>query len=474
MISGAESVILNGCREVGNGAYGKVFVGYDGDSSRQENKRAVKRRYITIDSRVSPGCIHVNEIDSLCNFNHPRILHAVHLQRKNPIPDRFSTSNVDTFGQRDGRKYKADLIYVLTEAANCDLQSRKMYDTTFGPSNIDNIREYMWQILDGVLYLHTMGFIHKDLKPSNILDFSNDGKIDIKICDFDMCTPDLPDYIWKKAMTVEYCAPEILKQFHDTTYSKKVDVWSAGLILYYMIKGTTIFRRNKLDGQQLDEYAIAIQELYMPGGDKDHIIDDSIASVKLVPPDLDLGHDDIQDLFNHMCEVNEEKRWDIKQCMQHKFFQGRQVPEYQPSNDHVLEKPHFTEEMLNIFDEKIDEIMNENDAYVFFLGLDILSRVCIKPNKTNHKNLAICCYNIALKFFQKEDANCIALDDENVKTIEYRIIAEKLEGKIYRNTVYSKIGGDHKQIYKYLANDKIYPRKLSEVVDAISEMRKKT
>lgn len=31
MISGVESVLLNDCKEVGNGAYGKVFVGYDGD-----------------------------------------------------------------------------------------------------------------------------------------------------------------------------------------------------------------------------------------------------------------------------------------------------------------------------------------------------------------------------------------------------------------------------------------------------------
>jgi serine/threonine protein kinase len=87
------------------------------------------------------------------------------------------------------------------------------------------------------------------LKPSNILDFSTPDKIDIKVCDFDMCTPDIITYQWAKAMTVEYCPPEILKQNHEVTYTKKVDTWSAGLILYYMVKGTTIFRRNSLEGK---------------------------------------------------------------------------------------------------------------------------------------------------------------------------------------------------------------------------------
>jgi hypothetical protein len=76
MTTATGSIKLKDCKTVGNGAYGVVLTGIHNDK-----RYAVKRRYITVDPRVSPGCIHVNEVDILCRFKHPKILHAMHIQR---------------------------------------------------------------------------------------------------------------------------------------------------------------------------------------------------------------------------------------------------------------------------------------------------------------------------------------------------------------------------------------------------------
>lgn len=68
--------------------------------------------------------------------------------------------------------------------------------------------------------------IHWDIKPENIL---LDKNFDVKICDFG----------WSVKMkkrstfcgTYEYMAPEI---FRNHKYSKEVDIWSLGILLFEM------------------------------------------------------------------------------------------------------------------------------------------------------------------------------------------------------------------------------------------------
>jgi len=50
----------------------------------------------------------------------------------------------------------------------------------------DHIQYFIYQILRGLLFIHSANVIHRDLKPSNILVNSN---CDIKICDFGLARP---------------------------------------------------------------------------------------------------------------------------------------------------------------------------------------------------------------------------------------------------------------------------------------------
>lgn len=100
----------------------------------------------------------------------------------------------------------------------------------------------MRQILEAIKYMHNEGnIIHRDLKPENILlrDCNINehtecyDKICLKIADFGLATQKKEtDLLWKHSQSVGtrlYMAPEM---FFADSYSKKVDIWAVGCIMY--------------------------------------------------------------------------------------------------------------------------------------------------------------------------------------------------------------------------------------------------
>lgn len=70
-----------------------------------------------------------------------------------------------------------DNIYVMTELLDTDLERIIRSRNELTPLHC---KFYTYQILRGLLYLHSAGVVHRDLKPSNIFINSNN---DIKIGD---------------------------------------------------------------------------------------------------------------------------------------------------------------------------------------------------------------------------------------------------------------------------------------------------
>jgi len=88
-------------------------------------------------------------------------------------------------------------------------------------------------LLEGVAYIHDRSIIHRDIKPENILltDLS-DTCSDVKIVDFGLSAEfnlRLGKDAKEKAGTLIYMAPE---QITLNNYSKKVDIWPCGIIMY--------------------------------------------------------------------------------------------------------------------------------------------------------------------------------------------------------------------------------------------------
>lgn len=83
--------------------------------------------------------------------------------------------------------------------------------------------------------IHKSGFIHCDVKPSN-LAFSEDG---LKILDFDMARykRGAGRYVGTKG----YDAPEILMALN---WNKSIDIWATGCTIFAILTGNHLFGRT--------------------------------------------------------------------------------------------------------------------------------------------------------------------------------------------------------------------------------------
>jgi serine/threonine protein kinase len=100
-------------------------------------------------------------------------------------------------------------------------------------------RKIILQIISAMLYCHTRGVVHRDLKLENVL-FKNqdDDKFEVKVVDFGIAGVAAQDKV--DAGTVAYMAPECLDKVPaDTTTA--IDVWAIGIMFYAMIYGTLPF-----------------------------------------------------------------------------------------------------------------------------------------------------------------------------------------------------------------------------------------
>ena len=95
---------------------------------------------------------------------------------------------------------------------------------------------YFIQTVSAIQFLHSLDLVHRDLKPENLLiDECNN----VKLCDFGWCVKldDQPRNTF--CGTYEYMAPEVVK---EDPYSKAIDVWSLGVLLYEILHGYSPFR----------------------------------------------------------------------------------------------------------------------------------------------------------------------------------------------------------------------------------------
>jgi calcium/calmodulin-dependent protein kinase I len=91
----------------------------------------------------------------------------------------------------------------------------------------------MTGIFRAVEYLHKHGIVHRDLKPENILVENPKDLSTLKVADFGLCTNiDLSAKVKEHCGTMIYMAPE---QATHKFYSREVDLWSCGIILYMLI-----------------------------------------------------------------------------------------------------------------------------------------------------------------------------------------------------------------------------------------------
>ncbi|KAK2895045.1 hypothetical protein QQF64_011816 [Cirrhinus molitorella] len=105
---------------------------------------------------------------------------------------------------------------------------------------MERVIHYTAQIVTGILHLHAMDIVYRDMKPENVL---LDSQGQCRLSDLGLAV-ELPNgkTITQKAGTKGYMAPEILKQ---EPYRTSVDWWALGCSIYEMMAGRLPFRDHK-------------------------------------------------------------------------------------------------------------------------------------------------------------------------------------------------------------------------------------
>ncbi|CAD8158498.1 unnamed protein product [Paramecium octaurelia] len=102
------------------------------------------------------------------------------------------------------------------------------------------------QVVEALQYVHSHGILHRDIKPENII-LREEGIIDqIVLVDFGLADYYRKDckYMFTRCGTPGYIAPELLQ---DKIYDQKVDVYSCGVLFYYLLVGKGPFDSNTQD-----------------------------------------------------------------------------------------------------------------------------------------------------------------------------------------------------------------------------------
>ncbi|CAN8269387.1 unnamed protein product [Cochlearia groenlandica] len=182
--------------EIGKGAYGRVYKGLD-----LENGDFVAIKQVSLENIVQEDLNTImQEIDLLKNLNHKNIV-------------KYLGSS----------KTKTHLHIILEYVENGSL-ANIIKPNKFGPFPESLVAVYIAQVLEGLVYLHEQGVIHRDIKGANILT-TKEGLV--KLADFGVATKlNEADVNTHSVVGTPYwMAPEVIEMSGVCAAS---DIWSVG------------------------------------------------------------------------------------------------------------------------------------------------------------------------------------------------------------------------------------------------------
>ncbi|GME46839.1 hypothetical protein GTA08_BOTSDO11628 [Neofusicoccum parvum] len=293
---GLERWIL--LEKMGDGAFSNVYRAKDSQGQYPESAIKVVRKF---EMNSSQRANILKEVQIMRQLDHPNIVKLID----------FSES----------RQY----YYIILELCPGGELFHQIVRLTYFSEDL--ARHVIIQVAKALEYLHEeAGVVHRDIKPENLLfypapfiptsnpkpkstdeeDKADEGEFvkgvgaggigTIKIADFGLSKVIWDSQTMTPCGTVGYTAPEIVK---DERYSKSVDMWALGCVLYTLLCGFPPFYDESI--QTLTEKVARGQYTFLS-------------------PWWDDISKPAQDLVSHLLTVDPEKRYDIKQFLSHPWI----------------------------------------------------------------------------------------------------------------------------------------------------------
>jgi serine/threonine protein kinase len=100
---------------------------------------------------------------------------------------------------------------------------------------------YLSQIADALEYMHSQGFLHRDICPRNVM-VTKDNQV--KLIDFGLTIPIRPEFLkpGNRTGTPNYLAPEVIRR---TTTDHRVDLFALGVTAYEVYTATLPWEKTQ-------------------------------------------------------------------------------------------------------------------------------------------------------------------------------------------------------------------------------------
>ena len=211
-----EEIICNFLikEKLGEGAFGSVRLGINKQTGEKVAIKILEKSKIT---KYEDKLRIEREINILKKLRHPNILHLY--------------SIIETEKQ----------ILLITEY----IKGQELFQYILLKKRLSEEEAcfYFSQIVSGIEYLHKLKIAHRDIKSENIIIEQNTKLI--KIIDFGLSNTygDKDEEMLRSSCgSPLYAAPEMIKG--DIYKGSTVDIWSMGVVLYYMICGCFPFQEE--------------------------------------------------------------------------------------------------------------------------------------------------------------------------------------------------------------------------------------